>query len=57
MFYDRQTKAGAADFLGMALIDPIEALEDPVEVLLGNTDPVVCNGELRAVGIIPYCQL
>jgi len=43
---DGETKAGAAGLPGAGLVDPVEALEDAIEVLGGNAGAEVANAEL-----------
>ena len=54
VFDDGKTEAGAAHFLGMALIHSVEALEDPVQILCRNTDSFIGNSELRFTGQIAH---
>ena len=45
MFYDRQSKAGPASFAGPAFVDPVEAFEDALSLILRDPDAAVLHGE------------
>ena len=47
-----EAQSRAAHFFGTALVDTVEALEDPVELPGRNADPVVGDCKLRPVRII-----
>ena len=45
VFDDGEAQTGAAHFVGVALVDPVETLEDPVQVLGRNADSIVRDSE------------
>ena len=45
MFDDRKAKAGPASFAGPAFVDPVEAFEDALSLILRDPDAAVLHGE------------
>ena len=49
MLDDGESQAGAAGLFGMAFVHPVEPLEDPLLLILGNADTGVCDNDLFAL--------
>ena len=45
VFDDRQTQTGSTHIAAAGFVHPVETLEDPRQMLLGNTDPVILNAD------------
>ena len=48
---DRQAETGAAGLAAAGPVDPVEALEDALEVALGDADAVVGHGDLDPLAV------
>ena len=53
MLDDGQAEAGAAGGAGAGLVGPVEPLEDPVDVVRGDADALVGDGDLDPVVVLP----
>src|SRR5689334_25270007 len=51
MFDNRQTEPGAANLARTRPIDPVEALEDPWQILVWDSDSRVRDGDLQIAAI------
>ena len=45
VFNDRQTQTGSPHVAAAGFVHPVEALEEPRQMLLSNTDAVVLNAD------------
>ena len=57
MLHDGKPEASAAGLPGMALIDTVEALENPLLVFFGNTDAIVLHAPDDALRRLPKVHM
>ena len=53
VLYDRKAEAGAADLLGVALVNAVEALENALLLLGRNADAVILDRQQRRAALAP----
>ena len=46
VFYNRKSKSRTTSFFGMALVHPIESFKNPIYLILGNANTIICDNDL-----------